>query len=70
MLRIYPVDSEVVIGDDIQARITAVCLRGLAGTSVTYECVWWDGRSRRSEWLTESEIKSQENTIVGIGFKE
>ena len=67
-LKCHAIGVSVRIADDIPAVITAVCVR--SGTSVTYECVWWDGRNRKCEWLTTDEIEADdESEEMTIGFK-
>jgi hypothetical protein len=60
LIQVYPIGSEIVIDGDIPAVITAFEVRGMVGL-ITYQCTWWDERNRKSEWLTESEIKPREH---------
>lgn len=64
------IGTKVEVGpeaDAIQGHISAVTIR--RGDVVQYEVVFWDGKSRRSEWLfsTEVRIKSSEPQMK-IGF--
>lgn len=43
---VLPYNCEVVIGDNIVGRVTAVLIRG---TYVSYDVRWWSGRERKSE---------------------
>lgn len=58
-IEVYAIGSDVVIDGDIPAVITAFEVRGKVGL-ITYQCAWWEERSRKSEWLTEDEIKPKE----------
>lgn len=65
--QVWPVGAKVIVGTDITGTVTGIMLRA----GVTYEVVWWDGRTRRCEWLAECEIKpgSEDSTKLRIGFK-
>ena len=56
-LSIYPVGTQVVIGDDIQGIITAAMVRG----EVFYEVTWWNGRERMQQLFQECEMKVAED---------
>lgn len=58
--------SNVLIGDDIQAHIVGVWLR--AEGYVAYECAWWDGRSRCTEWLPATEVRKRPLSNPSVGF--
>lgn len=54
--------------DPIEA--TIVALRVQNGLTVDYQVIWWDGRTRKSEWLESFEVTTKENTDkLAIGFK-
>ena len=39
------------------------------GQRVTYEGAWWDGNSRKSEWLEQFEVtRREESSAMKIGF--
>ena len=63
-LSVYAVGTEVVVGSDITAIVTAVSIR----SSVQYECSWWDGRTHHSKWLEECEVFTGKGTRMRIGF--
>ena len=65
-MEVFRVGSAVFIGKDIPAMITAVCIRD---SGVTYETVWWDGRTRKQEWLQADEISDEKVPSMQIGFK-
>ena len=51
--------TKVMLAGEIEATITAVCLRGKA-LLLTYECAWWDDRTRRSDWVQSGEVTVKE----------
>lgn len=57
-------------GDAIPATVTGVCI--FANNQIKYHVSWWDGRTRKEEWMEEQEVI--ENTDEGgsrympIGF--
>jgi predicted transcriptional regulator len=60
--------SAVIIGENIEATITAVTLRD---QNIFYEVVWWDGRIRRCEWLQRKELKvTGKGKTIKIGFND
>jgi sugar lactone lactonase YvrE len=67
-LEVYRPGSEVRIGKDISAIVNAVCIS--ANGRVTYEVVWWDGRTRKSDWLASCEVEqsSEKSDRKSIGF--
>jgi uncharacterized protein YodC (DUF2158 family) len=71
---VIEIGSPVNIGtadDPIHAVIQAVSLRGVGGSVAQYECVWWDGKTRKSEWIGEDEIVQASRPLaakMSIGF--
>lgn len=54
--------------DAVVGTVTAVCLRD---KSITYEIVWWDGRIRKCEWVSEGEaIPIEGSSETKLGFRE
>ena len=74
VVSVAAIGTAVTIGpedDPIDAVIQAVSLRGTHGAVVQYECVWWDGRNRKSDWFGESEVIRRGDPIrekMMIGF--
>lgn len=66
-MKLYPVGSKAIIGGDIEAKIVEIIIG--ANKSIRYKCVWWNGRTRTSEWLDECEIDCKDDKIL-IGFHE
>jgi hypothetical protein len=54
-IEVLAIGTEVTIDGEIPATIRGICIR--SESNITYECVWWDERSRKIEWLTVDEIK-------------
>ena len=55
-IEIIPIGSKVFLGGEILATVQAVEIRG-EPPSLTYQCVWWDERTRKSEWVRPDEIQ-------------
>lgn len=54
MIEVYPVGSEVLLDNDISARVTAIVIRE---GGVSYEVVWWNERSREQEEVQAWEVR-------------
>ncbi len=66
-IEVFHVGSPVVVGEKIDATVTAVCLREKC--HVTYEVTWWNGNSHECKWLEQFEVKrKEESASVRIGF--
>ena len=66
-LSIIEPGTSVLIGDDIPAVVMGVLIR--ANKSVTYECSWWNGRTREEKWLAECEVEMADGReYSAIGF--
>ncbi len=53
--------------EEVRGVVTGIMIE--AGPSVSYRCVWWDGRVRREEWLKECEvIPTGKDGLQAIGF--
>ncbi len=55
MIELIQVGSPVTVGEDIRATITGIAID--AKCRLTYQCVWWDGRTRKNEWLEQFEVE-------------
>lgn len=68
-INVIPVGTPVLIGypkQEIPATIRQVCI---SADEVTYQAVYYDGRTRKSEWVTEAEIKLAPNLAPQpVGF--
>ena len=66
-VEVFQVGCPVVIGDDVRALVTAVCIREKC--HITYEVTWWDGNSHECKWLEQFEVARAEGSAsVRIGF--
>ena len=66
-LHLLPIGCQVMIGESIKASINQVCIA--ASHHVTYQCVWWNGNDRKTDWLEESEIAAPatlQRQVVGF----
>lgn len=53
-IEVIAVGSSVLLGDVIEARVTAVTIRE---GRILYECVWWDDSERHEEVVEAWEIR-------------
>jgi len=66
-IHIIPPNTTVKILDDIDGIINEVLIK--PNQLVSYNVSWWDGRTRKSEWLYEHELHYDvppERTIIGF----
>lgn len=67
VIELYKIGCTILIDENIEAIITGICIKG--NYHITYECTWWDGKTRKCEWLEETEIKLHDKTKLSkIGF--
>ena len=61
--------ADVAIGPDgaTVGRVLAVTVRG-ASRAVSYDVVWWDGATRRTEWLQDHEVGPLPGEHAPVGF--
>ncbi len=73
MREIIPPGTAVLMGssdDLLVGRVVEVLMDGVNVCHVQYKVVWWDGRTRRSEWLEESEVAPRTpDSTMGMGFQ-
>ena len=68
MIEVLAIDELVTLSEDIDAQIIGINIR--ANDKVLYDVVWWDGRTRRTEWVEASEIGwGHSPDKLQIGFK-
>ncbi len=70
-IELIQVGSPVTVGEDIQATVTGIAID--AKCRVTYQCAWWNGRDRQSEWLEQFEVQrvtGVEQMTIGFQHKE
>jgi len=66
---VFTVGDSVIIGDDIEAKITSVWI--CANRRILYQVCWWNGRSREEKWLEEFEVQGtpgEQSEKMSIGF--
>lgn len=64
---VIPVGTPIKIGDDIDAIVAAVMIGD--GSHVRYQVTWWDGKTRREEWVAGRECAIAPGRRVStIGF--
>ena len=61
--------TPVKIDKDIQARTRRIEIRGTDHSLVSYECAWFDGRTRKVSWLESDEFKPENPKMVKVRFK-
>ncbi len=65
-IEVYAIGTRVTLDNDIPAYITAINIRG---RNVSYECNWWDERTRKSDWFTEHEFRaSNQRQMIGVAM--
>jgi hypothetical protein len=67
---VLSLNQEVTIGlggDRFPATIIGIAL--YCGR-IQYQVVWWDNRTRKSEWLDDVEISTDGKNKTKIGFKK
>lgn len=72
MIEVYLIGSEVKVASEenaIKAKIIAIGIR--SNDRVSYEISWWDGRSRKTDWIEACEIVGVDNANkMKIGFRD
>lgn len=71
MLRVHPVGTKVLLGNSeehFEGRIVSISIK--ISSYITYEVVWWSGKTRESKYLHESEFQLVEldHALLDIGF--
>lgn len=68
-LEVFQIGSPVIIGDHIEATILAISI--YEHNRVSYQVAWWDGNTRKSDWLEQHEVKShKEQGTMRVGFND
>jgi hypothetical protein len=66
-IEVLAIGTEVTIDGDIPAVIRGITI--YSPEWIKYECVWWDERSRKEEWLTIDEITVKTPATSTVKFK-
>jgi hypothetical protein len=65
-LTVYEIGSDVAVNKGlIDAKVSAILIRG---DHVKYEIVFWDGSSRKTEWVEPNEIWGKATSKMRIGY--
>jgi hypothetical protein len=65
-LTVYEIGSDVMVNKGvIDAKISAILIRG---DHVKYEIVFWDGATRKTEWVEPNEICGKATAKARIGW--
>jgi len=66
-VEVLAIGTHVIIDGDIPATVRGIWIR--AANYIQYDCVWWDERSRKSDWLTIDEIQVKDNITAAVKFR-
>lgn len=70
-MEVFKPGAEVHLGIDGDVRGEVVQVAITANLHVQYQVAWWDGRTRRCDWLESFEVQTiGEAPVVPIGFRE
>jgi hypothetical protein len=60
---VFALHTIVRLGNDgmLRGQILAICIRA---TGITYEVAWWDGATRRTAWLTSTEVSADDTSTT------
>lgn len=68
-IEVLQIGQKVTIDGEIPAILTAINIRpATGGYRITYEVMWWDERSRKTEWVDPFEITVAEPKKHSINF--
>lgn len=70
-LLVFPPGRLVHLEKEIVARVEEILISGRG--EVKYKVVWWDGNTRKAEWVPDHEITSAlelHKTSLKIGFRQ
>lgn len=60
-ITVLPIGSAVIVGTkEKEIKVTIVEIMLTAENEIKYNCVWWDGYTRKKEWLSSIEVKLPE----------
>ncbi|MCK9463034.1 MAG: hypothetical protein M0R80_25710 [Proteobacteria bacterium] len=63
-IEVFPIGTKIMLGDEIPAIIIGVWIE----KSVQYHVVWWSGRERKCEWVSDMEFSTTDANKMTIGF--
>ena len=66
-MKVLKIGTKIKVGEDIPATIIGIAIYTY---SIEYKIVFWDSRTRKTEWIEESEITNMAvEDKQNIGFK-
>jgi hypothetical protein len=65
----FSIGSQVEFGYEDSRMLGIITGVAIYSFQVQYQVVWWDGGTRRQEWLSYLEIESVEGSKTKFGFK-
>lgn len=66
MRTVFAIGTEVDLGNKLVGKVLEVCLKS---GSEQYLVVWWDGRTRKTEWLNAEEVlPKKDSKTMPVGF--
>lgn len=70
MIEVFQIGSPVYIGEHIEAKVLAISI--YEHNRVSYQVVWWDGNTRKTDWLESFEVQPHKGEITKlcIGFTD
>lgn len=66
-MEVYRIGSKVNLGERLQGLIVSINIK--PSNYVSYQCVWWDGKTRKEGWFDEIEIEGTYEDKIKIGYK-
>jgi hypothetical protein len=63
-LKVFQIGSPVYIGDHIEATILAISI--YEHNRVSYQVAWWDGNTRKTDWLESFEVQPHKGEITKV----
>lgn len=67
MVEVIAIGTRVELGPELVGLVLAVLLE--ANDLVSYKVAWWEGTSRKSEYVTASEIRPLDPNKSKIGYR-
>lgn len=68
LMPLHGTGSTVMIGPDKDLEATVLAIQ-IEEDCVKYQVSWWDGRTRKNEWLQSCEVNAHGGTVsIGVGF--
>lgn len=65
-MNIYEIGKRITLNNNIPATIEEILIK--SRNFVLYHVVWWSGRDRKTEWVTDREFEPEDYRQEEIGF--